>query len=61
MATKYKINPDTGTIIFPDGFRLDVPYEHNRYFEYAELVQDGGQPDYVDIDVVGVVGGLLGK
>jgi hypothetical protein len=60
MGTKYKINPDTGVIIFPDGFRLGVPYEHPRYFEYAKWVQEGGKPDHVDVDVVGVVGGLLG-
>jgi hypothetical protein len=42
----YKITQD-GTIIFPDGFQLGVPYEDPRYMEYAEWVQAGNTPEEV--------------
>lgn len=43
----YKIERETGDIIFPDGFRLPVPYEDERYLEYAAWVQAGNEPELV--------------
>lgn len=40
----YKLTPE-GTIIFPDGFTLGVPYEDERYQEYAAWVQAGNEPE----------------
>lgn len=43
----YKIEREKGDIIFPDGFRLPVPYEDERYLEYAAWVQAGNEPELV--------------
>jgi hypothetical protein len=43
----YKIIEETGDIVFPDGFILSIPYEDNRYLEYAAWVQAGNAPELV--------------
>ncbi len=45
----FKIEIETGDIIFPDGYRLPVPYEdeNNRYQEYAAWIHAGNEPEYV--------------
>ncbi len=43
----YKLNAETGAIIFPDGFVLECPYEDPRYQEYAEWVQAGNEPEVI--------------
>jgi len=43
----YKIVGETGVIIFPDGCQLSVPYEDERYQEYAAWVQAGNQPEVI--------------
>lgn len=43
----YKITTE-GVIIFPDGFELGVPYEDERYLEYAAWVHAGNEPEVID-------------
>ena len=43
----YKIDLETDEIIFPDGFRLAPPYTDPRYFEYAEWIHTGNQPELI--------------
>lgn len=44
----YKIDINSGAIFFPDGFELHPPYEHERYFEYAEWVGKGNTPEEIE-------------
>lgn len=46
----YKINVETGAIIFPDGFELLAPYNDERYYEYAKWVHDGNSPEEIEVD-----------
>lgn len=46
----FKINPVNGEIIFPDGFVLSPPYNHERYYEYAKWVHEGNSPEEIQVD-----------
>lgn len=43
----YKVNKDNGDIHFPDGFVLSVPYQDDRYLEYAAWVHAGNEPELI--------------
>lgn len=43
----FQIIASTGEILFPDGFKLLPPYEHERYLEYAEWVRQGNAPEEI--------------
>lgn len=46
----YQLDTVSGSITFPDGFELLPPYEHERYFEYAEWVGKGNSPEEIAVD-----------
>lgn len=54
----YKIDQSNGNIIFPDGFVLNVPYQHERYADYAAWINAGNTPEVIgeplEVDDVGV-------
>ena len=43
----YKIVQETGEIICPDGYVIAIPYEDERYQEYAEWYNAGGVPEVI--------------
>ena len=46
----FSVNKRTGDILFPDGFTLPPPYNHERYFEYVDWVNAGNSPDEIESD-----------